>query len=298
MSKPEPITLIDRRSGKILTESVMGGGALHFAYDTLLGRSLWGLLFDTSLPSRLMGWFYDSRLSRSGIATLLKNPGLKPEEAEKDWREYRTFNDFFTRKLKDGARPAAPGEDVLCSPADGRALFYPDIDPEAALPVKGAMRTLSSLCGETLPGRKFSAAVIRLAPVDYHRYHYPCDCRDDGPTKKIAGKYHSVNPAAFRRAPDLFIENTRCITPLFSPRFGRFYYLEIGAFGVGSIVDTAPPGEHGKMDEKGWFKFGGSTVILLMESKKVRFDDDLLENSAKPIETLVRCGERIGTAVC
>lgn len=294
MSKSQAIRYIERSSGNLCTESVMGNRALSFAYNTLLGRSLWGLLFNTGLLSRLMGSFYDSKFSHGCIKSLLNIPGLNAAEAEKKWQDYGSFNDFFTRKLKPGARTAAPGDNVLCSPADGRLLVYPEVAKDAQIPVKGAVRTLESLCAARLTARNYSVAVIRLAPIDYHRYHYPCDCQNSGKSIRIKGKYHSVNPIAFAKAPDLFVENTKVVTPLYSPVFGNFYYLEVGAFGVGSIVNTACGENHAKLDEKGFFKFGGSTVILIMEADKIKFDDDLLKNSAGRVEMLVRCGERIG----
>lgn len=298
MSKEESsVKYIDRKTGKLCTESVMGNGALKFAYNTLLGRSLWGLLFNTGFLSRLLGAFYDSRLSKNSIKSLIKIPGLQLEEAEKEWQEYRSFNDFFTRHLKPGARPFDPDNQLLAAPADGRLLVYPEIDPDSGFPIKGAVRSLSTLCNHALPAKAYSVAVLRLAPIDYHRYHYPCACENHGEAVKLPGKYHSVNPIAFRKAPNLFVDNTRCITPLTSPEFGDFYFIDVGAFGVGSIVNTAPAGHHAKMAEKGFFKFGGSTVILVMESGKVEFSPDLVENSAKQLETLIRCGETIGKAV-
>ena len=295
MSKCQPIKFIDRAAGKECTETVMGQGALNFAYNTLLGRCLWGMLFNTSFFSDLMGSYYDSPRSKKSIKKLLAIPGLKADEAEKDWQSYRSFNDFFTRKLKPGLRPAADGDNVLCSPADGRLLVYPDVAKDAEVPVKGALRSLEALCGMSLPEKRYSVAVIRLAPIDYHRYHYPCACKNAGKPFRIKGKYHSVNPMAFKKAPDLFVENARVVTPLESPVFGKFCFIDVGAFGVGSIVNTAEDKmEHAKLDEKGYFKFGGSTVILVMDANKVKFDDDLIQNSARQIEMLVRCGEKIG----
>ena len=88
------------------------------------------------------------------------------------------------------------------------------------------------------------------------------------------------------------------IFPLFSEIFGKFYFLDVGAFGVGSIVNTAEDRvEHAKLDEKGFFKFGGSTVILVMDSARIKFDDDLVKNSANKLETIIRCGEQIARAV-
>ena len=246
------VKYIDRATGKLCIETVMGEKALNFAYNTLAGRTLWGMLFNSGFFSSLMGIYYDSPISKKSITSLLKIPGIHPEEAEFHWQKYHSFNDFFARRLKPGSRPAAAGDNILSSPADGRILVYPEISPDKAMPVKGAMRNLNFLCAGELTAQKYSVAVVRLAPIDYHRYHYPCDCSDCGNIKSIPGKYHSVNPIAFKKAPDVFVENSRVITELTSPVFGKFFYLDVGAFGVGSIVNTGKPGEHAKMDEKGY----------------------------------------------
>ncbi len=292
--KHEPIKYIDRETGTLCTETVMGDAALRFAYETMLGKTLWFGLFYSKFLSALAGRYYDSRLSRKNIPLLANLPGLQLQEAERDWQTYQSFNDFFTRRLKPGMRHADPDPDVLCAPADSRLLLYTDIDKNAAFPVKGAVRSLEYLCAQNLPDSRYHAAVFRLAPVDYHRFHYPCDCKQDLPAKRIAGKYHSVNPVAFKKVPDLFVENTRCVTELETAVFGKIYYIEVGAFGVGSIIQTSDAGEHRKMDEKGFFKFGGSTVILVIPAEKLLFDEDLLTNSRNGVETLVRCGSRIG----
>ena len=291
----DAIKYADRKSGEICTENVMGDAALKFAYNTLLGRSLWGLLFGSGLLSSLMGKYYDSPLSAKNIKSLISIPGLNADEAEKPWNTYKSFNDFFTRKLKSGARPYSTDPEIMVSPADGRVLFYCDIEKDQKVPVKGALRSLAELCKIPLEEKKYHAAVIRLAPVDYHRFHFPCDCVQKQSPLKIKGKYHSVNPIAFKKAPDLFVENTRAVTVLESELFGKIFYLEVGAFGVGSIVHLATEvGNYCKMDEKGFFKFGGSTVILLFEADKIEIDADLKKNSQAGIETLIRCGERIG----
>ncbi len=295
MKKSENVVYIDRATGQECTESVMGDGALRFAYETALGRSLWGILFGSGFLSRLMGLYYDSSLSRKKISSLTSIPGCEAAEAEKDAAEYSSFNDFFIRKLKPGARPADMAENIFSSPGDGRLLIYPDISPDHPITVKGAVRPLNDLCGKMLPAKSYDVAVLRLAPVDYHRYHFPCDCVQTGVSCKIAGKYHSVNPIAIRKRPDLFVENTRVITELRSEKFGTFYYIEVGAFGVGSIVQTAVGEQHRKLDEKGYFKFGGSTIILVLEHGKIAFSPDLLEASAAGKEVRLKMGETIGS---
>lgn len=293
----KPITLVNRETGETYYETVMGDGALRFAYETFLGHCFKGLLFNNSGLSRLMGWYYDSGLSRRQIPLLASIPGCRVEEAEFPPEKYTSFNDFFTRRLKEGMRPFAPGEEILSSPADGRVAVWENLSGEGAIPVKGAERTLNELCCEKLKGDSFAVAVIRLAPVDYHRYHFPCSCFQKEEPLKVKGKYHSVNPVALAKHPDLYVENTRQITVLESELFGEFRFIEVGAFGVGSIIQHATPGAHAKQDEKGCFKFGGSTVILVFDNARIRWSEDLLENSAKGYETVIRCGETIGKAL-
>lgn len=288
---------LDRETGKLQSEAIFGDRALRFAYETALGRSWWNILFGSSLPSRLMGWFYDSRYSRKAIVRLARTPDCRTREAEKHLREYRSFNDFFTRRLKPECRLVNRRPDVLTAPGDGRLLVYSGLRPTNVIPIKGAKRRLADLIPEFSWPQKVAVAVLRLAPVDYHRFHFPCDCTQQKSTVVIPGKYHSVNPIALKHAPDLYVENTRQITLLHSELFGDFLMIEVGAFGVGSIIQTARPGIHRKMDEKGFFKFGGSTIILIFRSNVISFSKDLKGASRKRIETLVRCGTEIGATV-
>ena len=271
----------------------MGNGALKFAYETLLGHCLSGLLFNFSGLSKLMGFYYDSKLSKKNISSLASIPGCSPEEAEFEIGEYKTFNDFFTRKLKKNSRPCDIDESKINSPSDGRILVYENLKPTDCVPVKGAERSLNDLACEELPADAYAVAVIRLAPVDYHRFHFPCNCVQNNPSVIVKGKYHSVNPIAFKTHPDVYTENTRQITLLDSEKAGSFRYIEVGAFGVGSIVQTSGVGSHAQHEEKGYFKFGGSTIILLFDNSRISWSSDLLENSAKQIETLIRQGEVI-----
>lgn len=292
----DAIKYIDRTTGRLCTETVMGDGALRFAYQTLLGRSLWGMLFGGKFFSALMGRYYDSKASAGKIETLANLPGCNSEEAEFPLEQYTTFNEFFARRLKPGSRPVPEGEGLLLAPADARLSVYPGIAPFGAVPVKGAERTISDLCRRPLPER-CHVAVFRLAPVDYHRFHYPCSCEQESEPVVYRGRYHSVNPIALKCHPEVFVENTRQVTQLVSPEFGTFYQIEVGAFGVGSIIQSSQPGRHAANDEKGYFKFGGSTVILVMPAERCTFDADLIENSAAGVETLVRCGMKIGNCV-
>jgi phosphatidylserine decarboxylase len=285
------IEYVDRATGEKTVESVMGDGALRFAYETLLGRTLWPVMFGSKIVSAVFGRYYDSSLSRSAIASLASIPGCRAEEAEKSIGEYSSFNQFFTRRLKPGARPVGDG---FVSPADGRLMLYLNADADQPFPLKGATRSLKSVFGadRTVPGGRYDIAVIRLAPVDYHRFHFPCSCRTPGKVQTVPGKYHSVNPIALLRYPDVYADNERQILAC-DASFGRFWMIDVGAFGVGSIVQTYTGDMHNKGDEKGFFKFGGSTVIVITSAGQLKFDDDLVKNSAAGIETRVRFGEKI-----
>lgn len=287
------VQFIDRATGAAVTESVMGDRALRFAYETLLGRTLWPVLFGSWLVSSFMGRRYDSPSSRRDITKLASIPGCRPEEAEKPLSEYASFNEFFTRRLRPGARPLGDG---FTSPADGRIMLYPGADADRPFPLKGATRSLREVFGPggapDVPCGIYDVAVIRLAPVDYHRFHFPCDCVTSAPARVIPGRYHSVNPIALAKRPDVYAENERQILAC-DASFGRFWMVEVGAFGVGTIVQTYSGDRHAKGDEKGYFKFGGSTVIVVATSGALAFDQDLRRNSARGIETRVLYGERI-----
>lgn len=289
----DEVIYVDRASGTRVVESVMGAGALRLAYETLLGRTLWSVLFNTGFLSARMGRKYDSPASKAAIRELASIPGCLVEEAEKPIDDYSSFNEFFTRHLKPGARPVGDG---VVSPADGRVMLYLNADADAPFPLKGATRNLREVFGPNgspaVTGGRYDICVVRLAPVDYHRFHFPFDCTTNEPVRIIPGKYHSVNPIALLRYPDVYADNERQIVRC-ETSFGPLWLVDVGAFGVGTIVQTYAGQAHAKGDEKGYFKFGGSTVIMITKASSIVYDDDLVANSAAGLETRVRCNERI-----
>lgn len=295
----KPIEYVDRATGEKVIESVMGDKALRFAYETLLGRTLWPVLFGAKTISAYMGRKYDAPASRKDIAKLVAIPGCRAEEAEKPVSEYRCFNEFFTRRLKPGARPLGEG---MTSPADGRLMLYLNADADQPFPLKGATRSLRTVFepNATAPSAddaaRYDIAVIRLAPVDYHRFHFPYACTTPAAVQTIPGKYHSVNPIALLRYPDVYADNERQIVRC-EADFGPYWLVDVGAFGVGTIVQTYTGATHAKGEEKGYFKFGGSTVILITKAGALKFDADLVRNSAAGLETRVQFGEKIAAVV-
>ena len=110
------------------------------------------------------------------------------------------------------------------------------------------------------------------------------------------GPLHSVNPTALNKRPDILFTNERVVTILKTKNFGLLAYIEVGALCVGKIVQSHRERNYQRGDEKGYFLFGASTVIVLGEQNKWLPDSDLLENSKSQRESLVRLGEKVGLA--
>ena len=293
----EKIEYYDRKTGKLCRETVMGDALIKWAYQTLSGRMLSGLFFGSSLLSRIIGKYFDSGISRKKIRQTITDLGIDESEFAVPVEEFKSFNDFFTRKLKEGARPFSKNPNDLASPADGRILVYDNIGESTKIRVKGIEDSFENLFKRKI--NEFDngqAAVIRLCPADYHRYHFPCSGTVTEQVK-IKGKYHSVNPIALQAVPAVFCKNKRSYAFIETENFGRIAYMEVGAFGVAGIHQTYTDKNVKKMQEKGYFDFGGSTVILFFQPGKIKFSDDLLQHSSKKIETLVKAGETIATAI-
>ncbi|GEQ67314.1 hypothetical protein JCM33374_g978 [Metschnikowia sp. JCM 33374] len=218
---------------------------------------------------------------------------------------FPTFNEFFYRKLKPGARPVEDpsNENVAVSPADCRCTTFVTVDDATKLWIKGRNFTLAKLFNGNFANLEKSdlyksdqccVGIFRLAPQDYHRFHSPVS-GTIGPLKYIEGEYYTVNPMAIRSDLDVYGENVRVVVPIYTPNFGTVILVGVGAMMVGSTIITVKEGQEVKRgDEIGYFKFGGSTVLLLFEKDKFAFDSDLVDNSKQCVETLVRVGQSIG----
>ena len=128
--------------------------------------------------------------------------------------------------------------------------------------------------------------------MDYHRYHFPDDGKivDD---YRVSGLYHSVNPLALKSKEDILITNERHVTILETKNFGKLAYIEVGAICVGKIIQSKPLDkgrEFARGEEKGYFLFGGSTVIVIGEKGKWKPSADILMNTKKGMETYLHLG--------
>ena len=288
-----PIQYIERESGQLKTEKVAGEKWLVWLYYNPLGEATLWTLAKRKLVSAMYGAMMDRPSSAKKIQAFIKDFDIDISVASE--QKFGNFNDFFTRKLKAGARTVDTSSGSVVSPADGKILAYDDIT-KADFIIKGYRFDVSAFLDNPDLAQKYrngALLIIRLAPMDYHRFHFPVSGMVSLNTK-IEGDYYSVNPFALRKKAEIFCLNKREYTLLANPLFGDVVVAEVGATMVGSIVQTFKGNSVNKGDEKGYFKFGGSTVVLLFEKNKIRIDDDLLINTAKGFETAVKMGEKIG----
>ncbi|KAK3501504.1 phosphatidylserine decarboxylase-domain-containing protein [Neurospora crassa] len=246
---------------------------------------------------------YDDPNSKAEIPKFIQFHGLDLSEVAQPLEEFKNFNEFFYRALKPGARPCSAPENprIVVSPADCRCVVFNSIDTATNVWIKGREFTVKRLLGDAYPedvARYEGGAlgIFRLAPQDYHRFHIPVDGVMRQP-KTIEGEYYTVNPMAIRSALDVYGENVRVLVPIDSPVFGRVMVVCVGAMMVGSTVITRNEGDEVKRGEElGYFKFGGSTIVVLFEPGRMVWDEDLVQNSLLPLETLIRVGMSVGHA--
>lgn len=264
---------------------------LKFLYENPFGRII---LKGITLPfvSSIVGKYMSSSLSKRRIKKFISANGINMEEYED--RDFHSFNDFFTRKIKENRRPLPQDKEVLFSPCDGKLSAY-KIDKDTVLPVKGSHYTISQLLNNNDLAEKYSdgyCLVFRLAVDDYHRYSY-IDSGVKGENVKIKGKLHTVQPIALEKSP-VFIQNSREYTVMHTENFGDVVQVEVGALMVGKIKNHQGKGKIIRGEEKGMFLFGGSTIILLLNSGEVQVEALFFENTKNHLETVVKLGESLG----
>ena len=291
------IRYMDRFKGELKTETIYGERALRWVYGNPLGRMAQWLLIRRWIVSAYYGRKMDQLESCLRIKPFIKKYCLDESEFAECASEYLPFNEFFYRKLKPESRPVDEAVNSIIFPADGRHMAFANISSENNFFVKGQEFDLTQFLGDADLAKRYeggSMLLSRLCPVDYHRFHFPCAGKAGIP-RLINGWLYSVNPIALITRPTIFWENKRVVTSLESNNFGQVQVVEVGATMVGSISQTFMPEEQvAKGEEKGYFAFGGSSVVILFEKDRIRFDPDLLENTANGYETYARFGERVG----
>lgn len=294
------IQVYDRKTKSYEEELVAGKKYIEWTYESPIGKNVTELIAKRKIFSKLYGMYCDTKFSSKKIKSFVDDFNIDMKLAEKNITEFKSFNDFFVRKLTNEARPIDKNPYILISPGDGRLTAYENIDLDNLVQIKGMTYSLKELINDDSIAEKYSngiCIILRLCPTDYHRFHFV----DSGiPTKstEIKGHYYSVNPIALNNIPKLFCENKREWSILHSDNFGDVLTIEVGATCVGSIIQTYSPDKTVKKgDEKGYFKFGGSTTILFLEKDTVKIDSDILEQSKIGFECKVNCGEHIGVKI-
>ena len=291
----EAVRFVNRRSGKIEEEQIYGEKALRWTYETGFGKVALHLLVSRRLFSRWYGRRMSRPASRELVLPFIRDYGLDPEEFAEPPDQFATFNDFFYRKLKPSARPVDTSPASVVFPADGRHFVIPRLGSETRVFAKGQRFDCAALLGEAAPDFAGGSLLIsRLCPVDYHRFHFPCE-GTPGQSRPLDGPLFSVSPIALRKNLSWLWENHRHLTIVESPSAGKVAIIEIGATCVGSILQTYQPGlPVVKGTEKGYFAFGGSCVITVFQADRVRFDADIVSASEGGLEIHAFMGDHLG----
>lgn len=292
------IQYIDRKTGEIKLETPPAEGLLNFLYQNPLGKITLLPLVKRKFISALYGKKMDKKSSTKKIQPFVNELSIDMSESIKSVGEFTSFNDFFYRKLKSEARPIENG---FVSPGDGRLLAFENCSEVNDFFIKGRRFTLSEFLSDNELANRFKSAsmlILRLAPNDYHRFHFPCDGVPSD-IIRIKGSYFSVSPYALAsNFAKVFCENKREICLFNAKEKGEIAIIPVGATMVGSIIETYQANKvTQKGDEMGYFAFGGSTVVVLIDKDKIKIDADLLENTKNKMETFVKMGEKIGVGV-
>lgn len=265
---------------------------IKFLYRTSLGRIMLKFVTHPAF-SRVASKYLNSPFSKWLIGIYIKKYGMSLEDCEQN--KYSSFNSFFIRRKKKTSIDSTPN--CLISPCDGYLSAY-KINPELSFTIKHAEYSIGSLLNDNAAAQKYSGGVcmvFRLAPYNYHRYIFI----DRGFVKKnvsIQGILHCVRPIAYENFP-VYLQNSREYSLIKSKNFGEFIQMEIGALLVGKIRNYSHIKYVSRGMEKGYFEFGGSTIILIFEKDKVILYDEIIRNTENGTETPVKLGQKIGCSI-
>ncbi len=263
---------------------------LRLLYGTVPGRMALKLLVHPAV-SAAAGRFLDSRASRALIAPFVRKNHISMAGIERPGGGFASFNAFFSRRRRDIRFDPEPEQ--VCAPCDGR-LSVLRLRPDGRFTVKHTEYTLASLLRSRKLAEKYAggtALLFRLMPQDYHRYHF-IDGGEVLCRKKIPGILHCVRPAALEHFP-VYVQNSRQYALLRTEHFGTVIQMEVGALLVGRIRDLPGKRCFRRGEEKGYFEYGGSTVILIFRKGTVRLRAGLEAALQGGGEIFVRCGERV-----
>lgn len=266
-------------------------GALTFLYRTAVGRIFLKLLTRPAV-SRIVGRFMDSRLSIPFIGSFVRHNHMDLSDYEPV--RYRSYNDFFTRRIRPELRPIDRAPAHLISPCDSKLAAYP-IDEGSRFWIKQSSYSVDDLLGNDPIAADYQGGtclIFRLTVDDYHRYCY-LDDGHKGENRFIGGELHTVKPIALDTC-NIYKRNCREYTVLHTEHFGDVVQVEVGAMMVGKIKNHHGTASFRRGEEKGMFEFGGSTIVLLLKKGAAAVDQDIFDNTREHRETIVQMGQKIG----
>ena len=265
--------------------------SVRLLYETIPGRMVLKLLVNPKV-SKAAGVLLDSGISKSLIKGFKKSNNISLKDVIIPQGGFKSFNDFFARK-RNIKLEISKGE--LISPCDAFLTCIP-IKKNTIYDIKHTRFTLEELLKDKKLAKEFEggyALVYRLTPAHYHRY---CHCVNGMATKHktIKGILHCVRPIVTSKIP-VFVQNSREYQVYSTDEFGKVIQMEVGALLVGRITNNKLTA--GQMvaagTEKGYFEYGGSTIVVLLQNGKILLDDKIIKAN-KGEEISVSYGERIG----
>lgn len=291
-----PIQCVDRETKEIVEEKIYKEAWIRFLYENPLGKRFVHWVAKSPFLSKWYGKMQDLPSSKKKILPFIQQFHLDEKEFTKNVNQFVSFNDFFTRKLKPSARPIDSDPKTVIMPADGR---YRIVRSDHPFEIKGQKFSLERFLNHKKIFDLFSDPTIiavRLCPADYHRFHFPVS-GEITHTEVIDGPLYSVNPIATKWKPSIYWENKREMTLFETNNFGKVLMVEVGATYVGSIHQTNTKNKKvTKGEEKGYFSFGGSCIVLVFQKDRVSVAEDLSEASKKNLELVGKMGQTLAYA--
>ena len=284
--------LYDRKNKTVTEITQYGGGMMQAAYHGRYSRFLLPVV-TSRLYTRLWGWWQCTPFSCNKIPAFVEQYHVNMADYEQ--QVFHNFDEFFIRPIREGARPMNIDPDRLIAPADSKLLVYP-VKEDMHLTVKGLDYTLEELTGSRRFAKEFAGGqclVFRLTMDDYHHYCFPADGWQRM-RHTVPGRLHTVSPYSAEKK--VYQENYRVVNLLETKHFGKILMIEVGALFAGRIINY-PVRCFRKGEEKGYFRLGGSTILMLLQKDAVRLDEDILEYTDKGIEVKLRYREDIGTVI-
>lgn len=283
----------DRKNNEYIEEEESAQKGAEFLYNTVLGRILLKSIFASRWFSKCLAVYQKSFISKRKIKSFIPKYNINMEMYD-DIKTYKSFREFFIRKreIKKYIKEDYLNKQNLVAIADSK-LQVIHLNEQSVLKIKKSSYDLKDLLQDEELANKYKngiCLIYRLSLHDYHRYHY----LDDGKLKSskyIKGKLHTVRPVSEKY--NVYSKNSRVISVLQTENFGEVIQIEVGAMLVGKMVNHEIT-TFSKLQEKGFFDFGGSTIVQIFEKDIIKIDEDIITKNNEDTEVKVEIGMKIG----